>query len=246
MLNNSFITSHGPLLEDKDRIRVAHQLLTILEDWYKNNDLKTLEVLDYGCSNGVITNYISKYTKKVLGVDVDEVAIKEAKQKYKSPHLSFLLTRDVKIPRKSNSFDLVICNQVYSYLEDPDLMADEIRRVLKEGGICLFTGDNRLRIVEPLYNLPFIRLFPKTPTKLLLKTLGYKNIYVGEYKTYWGIKKLFNKFIIYDYTLTILKNPKQFKYKKLEKYNNLLSIIPTFLLKIIEPFSPSFIFILKK
>ena len=170
----------------------------------------------------------------------------KAKQKFKLKNLTFLLTTDEKIPFKNSSFDLVVCNQVYSYLDNPNLMTSEIYRVIKKDGVCLFTGDNLLRPIEPLYNLPFVRLLPKSLTKLFLKSLGHKNIYLGKYKTYWGLKTLLNKFTINDYTIRVLKNPRRFRYKNLEKYSYLLSIIPDFILRILEPFSPSFIFVLKK
>lgn len=246
MPKDSFITSHKSLLEDKGRLRVAQQLHAILKDWYGKDNLKQLQILDYGCSNGTVTNFIAKVSKKVVGVDVDEIAIKEARQKYKQPKLSFYLTNNEKIPFEDRLFDLVICNQVYSYLDNPTLMIHEIYRVLKKDGTCLFTGDNLLRPLEPLYNLPFIRLLPKRITMQLLKVIGYKNVYLGNYKTYWGLRNLCQEFEIYDYTLEILKNPTKFKYERLERYSAILSIIPRSILKITEPFSPSFIFILKK
>lgn len=246
MRNSSFIKSHGSLLKDQGRLRVANQLLAVIEDWFGKSSLKQLEVLDFGCSNGVITSCIAGYTKKIVGIDIDEMAINEAKKRFSKNNLSFALTKTTKLPYKNKSFDLVICNQVYSYLDDPELMAKENLRVLKDGGVCLFTGDNVLRIIEPLYNLPFIRLLPTDTTQYLLRILGYKNIYIGKYKTYWGLKRLFSKYTIYDYTIKILKNPKKFKYTKLEKYHSILSIIPSFVLRIFEPFFSSFIFILKK
>src|SRR3989344_44205 len=239
---SSFMFSHKPLLDKNGRLRVAQQLHAILQDWYGSAHLKPLKVLDYGCSNGVITNFMAKYVKNIIGTDVDEIAIKQALQKFRAKNLSFLLTKDEQLPFKNNSFDIVICNQVYSYLDNPKIMINEIYRVIKKDGICLFSGDNLFRPIEPLYNLPFIRLLPKKITESILKSLGYKNIYLGQYKTYWELKKLFNKFVITDYTIKILKNPAGFKYKNLEKYSKILSIIPNSILKIAEPFYPSFIF----
>lgn len=245
-MSHSFLASHESLLENHDRLRVAHQLLAILTDWYGKTGLKQLTVLDYGCSNGIITNSIAKYCKIATGIDVDKIAITIAKKKFNSKNTSFRLTSDERIPFRDNSFDLVICNQVYSYVENSELMIDEIHRIIKPGGICLFTGDNLLRLIEPLYNLPLIRLLPRKIVVALLKLLGHKNIYIGEYKTYWGLKKLVCKFIVNDYTIKILKSPRKFKYKKLEKYSPILSIIPNFILKFVEPFSPSFVFLLEK
>src|SRR3990167_6462236 len=100
MPNKSFLLSHKSLLEDEDRMRVAYQLHAILEDWY-GGSLEQLEILDYGCSNGIITNFIANYSKKMVGIDVDGVAIKKANEKHKLNNLSFLLTKGVKIPFKN-------------------------------------------------------------------------------------------------------------------------------------------------
>lgn len=242
----SFLKSHKTLLKEQGRLRVARQLHAILNDWYKKGELNKLRVLDYGCSAGIVTNYIAGYFKTVVGIDVDEIAIKEAVSKYKRKNLSFLVNTGIKIPFRDKSFDLVICNQVYSYLDNPKLMIEEIHRVLKSGGICLFTGDNLLRPIEPLYNLPFIRLLPESFTILLLKSLGHKNIYTGNYLSFWGLKKLCSKFNITDYTIKVIKNPGEFEYKKLERYSAFLRVFPDFIFKVAEPFFPSFVFILKK
>lgn len=242
----SFLTSHELLLEEQGRLRVAKQLTSILKDWYGEDRLKGLRVLDYGCSSGVITNYIAESVREIIGIDIDTVAIEKAKKKYKKRNVSFVASNAIKVPYKDGSFDLVICNQVYSYLDSPQLMIQEIYRVLKKGGVCLFTGDNLLRPIEPLYNLPFIRLLPKSLTIALLKTLGYKNIYIGNYMSYWGLKELCKQFEIHDYTIKVLKDPRKFDYKKFVKYEGIFSVVPVFVFKLLEPFFPSFVFLLEK
>lgn len=247
MNQKSFLKSHISLINNHDRLRVGKQLQSILIDWYGGEKiLSQLTVLDYGCSTGVITNLLASCSKKVVGIDIDSIAIQKAKRKYKSKNLTFLVSKKVKTSLKDQSFNLVICNQVYSYVTNPDLMMNEIFRLLKTGGVCLFTGDNLIRPIEPLYPIPFIRLLPQGITIFVLKLLGYKNIYTGTYLSYWGLQKLFRKFKIYDYTIKVLRKPKKFRYKKLEKYSSIINMLPQFMIKIIEPFLPSFIFILKK
>src|SRR3989338_10698468 len=205
--NASYSTSHKIVIEKKDRLRVARQLFSLLKDYIDPKEFKSLNLLDVGCSAGDITGYFSRYVGKTVGLDVDKQAIKLAKKRYSSyKNLSFMEASGTRLPLKDASFDIMLCNQVYSYTSDPEGLMNEILRVMKSRGICLFTGDNLLRPIEPLYNLPFIRLLPKNMTKLLLKSLGYKNIYIGEYRNYWGLNDLFNKFVIYDYTIKVLKN----------------------------------------
>src|SRR3989344_674752 len=245
--NASYSTSHKIVIEKKDRLRVARQLFSLLKDYIDPKEFKSLNLLDVGCSAGDITAYFSRYVGKTVGFDVDKQAIKLAKKRYSSyKNLSFIEAGGSKLPFKNDSFEIVLCNQVYSYVANPEGLMNEILRVMKSRGICLFTGDNLLRPIEPLYNLPFIRLLPKNLTKMLLKLPGYKKIYVGDYKTLWGIKKLLTKFEIEDYTIKVLKNPTKYSFANLIRYEGLINKIPNWILYLMEPFFPTFILVLKK
>lgn len=245
-VNASFIASHHKLLEKTGRLRVAKQLLAILKDWFGAKNMQNMTLLDIGCSNGVITDFLANSVKKATGIDVDAQAVFDAKQGHSKKNLEFIVASATKLPFAQNTHDIVICNQVYSYVDDPKKLMAEIYKVLKKDGVCIFTGDNLLRVVEPLYNIPLLRLLPKWAAILLLKTLGHKKIYIGSYKTYWGIKNLCRRFIVYDYTLKIIKNPRNFNYKNLEKNAMVANLLPNWLLKLLEPFFPSFVFLLVK
>jgi len=245
--NASFSVAHDQVLERKDRQRVAKQLVLIMLSFLKRKNFNDLKILDIGCSNGVVTKFLVRHGGSFVGIDVDENAIESAisiNRNKKS--LSFKLASGTNLPFKNKSFDVVICNQVYSYVSNSKRMMREIYRVLKINGYCFFTGDNLLRLVEPMYNLPFLRWLPKSSAKQVLKLLGYKNIYIGKYQTYWGLLKLCSDFEIEDYTLTVLKQPEKFNFIKILKYRKIINSIPSSFLKLLEPFLPTFIFILKK
>lgn len=243
----SYSVAHNEVLEKSERQRVATQLTLIIKEVLKRNNFNSLKILDVGCSSGVITQFISRYGGHAIGIDVDESAIQNAKINYKdTKNLSFQVASGSNLPFKNTSFDIVVCNQVYSYASNSEKMMKEIYRVLKPDGFCLFTGDNLLRPIEPLYNFPFLRYVPKNSARYILKITGHKQIFIGNYKTYWGLLKLCDNFTIEDYTLKVLKQPKKFKYTKIVKYKRLVNMIPFFILKLLEPFLPSFIFILKK
>lgn len=246
MSNAPYSISHKNVLIVKDRLRVAKQLVSILQDYTNNKTFKNSKILDVGCSGGTLTNYISSYSNKTIGIDIDKHAIQKASLKYDRKNLLFKYVSGTSIPYKAKFFDIVICNQVYSYTNNPDKMMSEIMRVLKPGGFCLFTGDNLLRPIEPLYNLPFLRWLPRRYVGFLLKKMGYKNYYIGKYKTYWGLIKMCKSFEITDYTIKVIKNPKKYKFVKLLKYKKIIDYIPNFILNMLEPLFPTYIFILKK
>ena len=243
----SYSVAHSEVLEKSERQRVAMQLTLIIKEFLRRNNFNSLKILDVGCSNGVITQFISRYGGHVIGIDVDESAVQNAKINNKdTKNLSFQVASGTNLPFKNTSFNIVVCNQVYSYTSNSEKMMKEIYRVLKPDGFCLFTGDNLLRPIEPLYNFPFLRYIPKYFARYILKITGHKQIFTGNYKTYWDLIKLCNNFAIEDYTLKVLKQPEKFKYIKIIKYKRVVNVVPHFILKLLEPFLPSFIFILKK
>jgi len=58
-------------------------------------------ILDVGCGLGYLTNTFTKYSQKVIGVDVSETAIKKAKIKFPKIEFSQL---DISIPLHTQSF----------------------------------------------------------------------------------------------------------------------------------------------
>lgn len=244
--NVAFSISHKVVLEKNDRLRVANQLLAILQMHTRKKNLLSLNILDIGCSSGVITDHLAKHFRETIGIDVDKIAVEKAQKAYKRKTLSFKVSSGTSLPFNNESFDIVICNQVYSYASNPRKMVREIHRVLKKQGLCLFTGDNLLYPMESLYHLLFIKWLPKKIQMFLLKIIGYQNFYIGNYKTYWGLRKLCENFEIIDYTIKVLLNPRKYKFKKLEKYKKFVNRIPYSFLKLLEPLFPTFVFVLQK
>ncbi len=51
---------------------------------------------------------------------------------------------------EDNKFHVVICNQMYEHVPDPERLMNEIFRILTPGGICYFGAINRLKIIETI------------------------------------------------------------------------------------------------
>ena len=77
-------------------------------------------VIDVGCSIGVGSNILSHYARHVWGVDLNEEAIKFAKQVFERPNLSFE-TMDIENPpaRPIATFEVVVMSEVIEHLDDP-------------------------------------------------------------------------------------------------------------------------------
>ncbi len=91
-------------------------------------------ILDIGCGDGVLLGQITK--GKLYGIDFDADSVKVAAAKVKG---SFSVGAAESLPLKSNYFDTVIATEIIEHLAKPELMLQEIKRVLKSGGRVIIT-----------------------------------------------------------------------------------------------------------
>lgn len=240
--DNSYYSDNLPvILEQKSRLNIGRQMKAILKDYLI--ETKKLRCLDLGCSSGVITGYLSHEFKDTIGLDVDKKAIQLASKNNKRKNLKFILGDGGKLPFRDNSFDVVIANQLYEFVEDDKKVFKEIYRVLKKGGVCFFGARNKLAFIEAQYQIPFLSWIPKNLADLVISLLGKGDKFIGKYRTYWGLKKLVSRFKIEDYTLKILTSPEKYNYEKLKKYKLIAKLLP---LKKLYSLLPNYIWLLRK
>lgn len=99
-------------------------------------------VLDYGC--GSMARYsraLSKHFKKVIGVDVSDVAIFEAMQAVHDDNIKnvqLLVNDGTTIPAKNNSLDMIFSNLVFQHIGNKEILlklVSEMERCLVSGGV---------------------------------------------------------------------------------------------------------------
>lgn len=246
LFNQDYSLAHPKVLVDHDRKRVADQIYQTLKNTYPLFPFAKARCLDVGSSSGIISHYLLKYVSKIHCIDTDSHAISLGKKLYQTDRLTFATFNGISIPSKNNSFDIVIFRRVYGSSLHPQKLVQEIYRVLKPGGLVFFEGHNKFFPLESDYKIPFLPLLPPILSKSLVILFGHKNYYLGKYQTYWGLKKLFSRFQISHLTPLIIKNPYKFKFTKLYQIGSFIKYIPLSILKLLEPFYPDFIWILKK
>lgn len=232
------------ILEPEDRLRIAKQIISVIKSHV--GETESLTCLDIGCSSGVISNILSNSFKKVVAFDIDSQAIEEAKNTYKKNNLVFQVMSAQDIKHTDNSFDIVVCNQVYNSTPNPKKLISEIERVLKPGGVCFFAGRNKYALIERQYDLPFLSWLPRNMAVSYIKIMGKGDNYFGNYYTYSQLRQLVNKFILYDYTIKILKDPKKYGFKKLATIGIFFKYLPNALAYRLLPIIPNYIWILQK
>ena len=102
-------------------------------------------VLDYGCYTGALTPKLLSYrAKKIIGIDISEKGIGEAKRQY-GDKADFHVMDAHNLQFDDETFDLIVGRAILHHLEF-DVALREIARVLRPGGRAVF--------IEPLRDNP--------------------------------------------------------------------------------------------
>jgi 2-polyprenyl-3-methyl-5-hydroxy-6-metoxy-1,4-benzoquinol methylase len=200
---------HKALLDLESRVPKYQKIISVVHDFQPHTE--NLKCLDVGCSGGIISSLLATHFKFIIGVDIDDSAIREAKKGAGERNASFFLTGDVmNLSFADQSFDIAICNHIYEHVPDASRMMSEISRVLKKDGICYFAAGNKYVFVEGHYQLPFLSWLPKKIANLYLKLFRNESFYYENHLSLKSLRKLVDPFRIVDYTLKIIKDPEKF------------------------------------
>ncbi len=94
------------------------------------------KVLDIGCGDGRSIFDIISITENVIGIDYDEKAVLDAKQKFvKYPSVKFFKADAINLPFNDGEFDFVICMGTFANFGDNKFFVlNEMKRILKSSG----------------------------------------------------------------------------------------------------------------
>ncbi len=112
--------------------------------WNFLGEITGKTILDAGCGTGYLSVQMSEKLATVIGVDVSEKMIKEAKKfgKEKNAQIDFRVDSCSKLSSvPSQSIDKIVCNYVLMDLPDLSGALQNFHRVLKPSGlaVCIFT-----------------------------------------------------------------------------------------------------------
>lgn len=94
---------------------------------------KNYSCLEIGCGNGSFISCISNYEFKIIGIDISEKSISEAKRKNPSSLILKKSLFDIK-----DKYDIVFCFEVLEHVKNDNIAIEKISQIVKEGGyfIC--------------------------------------------------------------------------------------------------------------
>jgi len=232
---------------DDSRIQKAKKIISCLE-FVITEGLKNKIILEIGAGSGLISYEITKYSQKVISLDIQYKSVQKMQARARN-QINFFISNGKELQFKSNSFDIVICNQVIEHIRKQyhQKFIEESYRVLKPNGIFYIATPNKLWPIEPHTKIPLLSFLPKIMADKymkLVKGINEYNIYLLTYNELSKILSLKYKFII-NMTPIIIKNPKKFYIKdEIQKLiKPLLKRIPLDILQLFNPFFPSWILI---
>lgn len=109
---------------------------------------KGRRVLDAGCGSGYGAAKLAQGAREVLGIDLSEEAVEDARLRYKTANLRFEHADCLDIPAVDGSFDLVVAFEIIEHLEDWRGFLRQVRRVLAPDGQFVVSTPNRVYYAE--------------------------------------------------------------------------------------------------
>lgn len=135
-------------------------------------DVQNKMIYDLGCGNGYMARNLSKKGAHVFASDLSQELIKIAREKSENLEISYSVhdATDFSL-YNDGQFDVVIMNMVMHYLPDLHPLFQGISRVLKKGGLYVFSANH---VFRPPY--PYSEWVPGkvyNQEKLFIKVTGY-------------------------------------------------------------------------
>jgi ubiquinone/menaquinone biosynthesis C-methylase UbiE len=201
------------MFDELGRLQKARKTVAIMLHVLKQDGVEPGEtrLLDIGCSTGILTRHYAEFFGKVVGIDIDDGAVEWARRNRVADNVSYRVADSMELPFLTGEFDLVTCTHIYEHVPNAQRMLDEIHRVLRPGGFCYFAAENRLRIWDGHYNLPFVTVLPKPIADLYVRITGRGQRRYETHRTLWGLRRLVRRFEITDYTRAVVRDPRHFE-----------------------------------
>lgn len=138
--NPKFFTAYSQMSRSVNGLEGAGEwemFKTLLPDFEDKN------VLDLGCGFGWHCRYANEEgARSVIGVDISEKMIEEAKNMTDDPHITYLQSPIEDVNFTDGSFDVVISSLAFHYIESFDTVCQSVYRCLKTGGTFVFSVEH--------------------------------------------------------------------------------------------------------
>ncbi len=130
--------------------------------------------LDIACGTGYGLPILQESARKVIGVELDPRAAREANQAVSGSPASIIMADGCRLPFAEETFDAITSFETIEHLEERPRFVGELHRVLKSDGICVFStpNANHTRPVNGKPRNPY-HVHEYTPQELLAELRDY-------------------------------------------------------------------------
>ncbi len=141
----------------------------------KANLFKPKKILEIGCGAGVTIQYLHENGFNVCGIDPSEYS-KIYSEKYNFELLHSFFPQGV----DKNSFDMVICNDVYEHIFDVITFSKDVYESLTVNGVFCFSTTDSTHSIKigdiSMLEHQHVNMFTDVSIVNLLSCVGFKNI----------------------------------------------------------------------
>ena len=146
------------------------------------------KVLDLGCGDGNISKFLVGKVKEIKGLDISAKRVQRAAKK----GIDAICGNALKTPYPNAYFDKIICSEVIEHMPQPGKLLDEVKRILKPGGIAVMS-------------IP-LQAGEKYPTLLDVPKQDLEELSYGEIKIKYGIRDDHLSFFSEESFISLLKS----------------------------------------
>lgn len=226
------------------RARKAAKVIAILRDAL--GPLDGLDLLDIGCSTGMMTNEYARHFRSTIGTDIDFPALRFAAEDSAVANVSWSMMDSQRLGFPDSSFDVVTCTHIYEHVPDADALMEEIFRVLKPEGICFFSAGNRFSFMEPHYQLPLLSAVPKRIANWYLRILDRGDHYYETHRSLLGLRRLVRQFRLEDYTVKVISDPVRYHAEDMLPPGSIKQAVSIQVARWLYALVPTYLWVLRK
>ena len=124
---------------------------------------KKPRILDVGCGAGFLSNHLAREGFDVTAVDLSVSCLQVAKQRDETKTVKYMVADAYHLPFEAGSFDIVTCTDLLEHVSNPQVILNEVSRVLAMNGFFFFHTYNRNWLSWMMVSL-FNRWFATRPT----------------------------------------------------------------------------------
>jgi len=150
-------------------------------------------LLDLGCGDSPYRDLIKDKIDYYIGLNFFQDEIKDKNQSYVN-----IIAKGEKLPFNDNSIDTVLCTEVLEHVPEPEIIIEEIRRVLKKKGFIILSVPQ----VWYLHHKPYdYWRFTKFGLEYLIKKHNFGIIKIESRGNFWlTVAQMFNYYFEYSFS----------------------------------------------